>query len=149
MIRSGRRTTIKECSSEWNSSYGSRQTILTEDLCFVEGNVQNSFTYGLGYIASRQRISSSVLSIREFLTGKQVAVVFHFLHSPHLVSCDFFISENKIINIEGRRFDDIETTKTFNQLEQHKIVDLQYYFKKWQDRWGKCIASSDEYFEGD
>ncbi|KAE9534118.1 hypothetical protein AGLY_008854 [Aphis glycines] len=50
-----------------------------------------------------------------------------------------------------QRFDDIETIKknAVDQLKQLKVEDFQHCFKKWQERWDKCITSGGDYFKGD
>lgn len=36
-----------------------------------------------------------------------------------------------------------------DQLNQLKVQNFQHCFKKWQERWDKCITLGGEYFEGD
>ncbi|CAI6344606.1 unnamed protein product [Macrosiphum euphorbiae] len=93
----------------------------------------------------------SALSIREFLADKQIPVVPHPPYSPDLAPCDFFLFPKIKTDLKGQRFDDIETIKknAVDQLKQLKVEDFQHCFKKWQERWDKCITSGGEYFEGD
>ncbi|KAE9537933.1 hypothetical protein AGLY_005905 [Aphis glycines] len=92
----------------------------------------------------------SALSIREFLADKQIPVVPHPPYSPDLALCDFFLFPKIKTDLKGQRLDDIETIKknAVDQLKQLKIENFQHCFKKWQERWDKCITSGGDYFEG-
>jgi hypothetical protein len=52
--------------------------------------------------------------------------------------------------MKGKRFasiPDIEADTT-TRLKGLTKDDFQNCFKKWQERWNKCVASQGDYFEG-
>jgi hypothetical protein len=56
---------------------------------------------------------------------------------------------NKIL--KGKRFANLEEVKAASQKALNSIMFRQFQkcFTQWEKRLDKCIASSEEYFEGD
>jgi hypothetical protein len=55
------------------------------------------------------------------------------------------------MTMKGKGFEssqDIETATTA-QVKTITKEDFQKCFRKWQERWVKCVRSEGEYFEGD
>ncbi|KAF0740779.1 protein GVQW3-like [Aphis craccivora] len=92
-----------------------------------------------------------LIKLREKIPDKQIPVVPHPPYSPYLAPCDFFLFPKIKTDLKGQGFDDIKTIKknAVDQLKQLKVEDFQHCFKKWQERWDKCITSGGDYFEGD
>jgi hypothetical protein len=68
-----------------------------------------------------------------------------------LARCDFWLFPKAKITIKGKCFEsiqDIEAAMTA-QLKTLTKKDFQNCFRKWQERWDKCVRSEGEYFEGD
>jgi len=55
------------------------------------------------------------------------------------------------MTMKGKRFGSIQDTKatTTAKLKTLTKEDFQNCFRKWQERWDKCVRSGEEYFEGD
>jgi len=55
------------------------------------------------------------------------------------------------MTIKGKRFESIWYIEaaTTAQLKTHTKEDFQNCFRKWQERWDKCVRSEWDYFEGD
>ena len=92
----------------------------------------------------------TALSVREFLTTKQVTVLEHPAYSPDLGPYYFFLFQKIKEILKGRHFDDIDdissnTTAALKAIPQNQF---QNCFEGWTRRWHRCIASQREYFEG-
>ncbi|GFV79063.1 hypothetical protein TNCV_2612491 [Trichonephila clavipes] len=93
------------------------------------------------------------LSIKKFLTSKNITVMKHFPYSPDLVPCDFFLfflqlnlAEKELI------FTLVEEVqaKTKNQRKDLlKPLSFQNHYQQWQHRIQKCVNVEGNYFEGD
>jgi len=55
------------------------------------------------------------------------------------------------MTMKVKRFESIQDIEedTTAQLKTVTKEDFQNCFKKWQERWDKCVRSEREYFEGD
>ena len=68
-------------------------------------------------------------------------------YSPDLASCDFRLFPK----LRGCRYETIEETKE----SVRKVIDtltqenFDGAFQKLLERWNKCIATGEDYFEGD
>jgi len=53
--------------------------------------------------------------------------------------------------MKGRRFDDIEEVQanTTRQMTAITKIDFQRCFRKWQERWNKCIQAQGHCFKAD
>ena len=53
--------------------------------------------------------------------------------------------------LRGRRFEDVEEMKeaVTEALDTFTLEDYQRAFKKWLERYNKCIELGGSYFEGD
>jgi hypothetical protein len=79
-----------------------------------------------------------------------MTVVAHPPYQPDLALANFLFFQLKI-KLEGRHFDTIEITKAefqalLNTLTEHDFHDA---FKKYQNRWQRCVPAEGDYFEGD
>jgi hypothetical protein len=89
--------------------------------------------------------------IRQFLSDKKITVRLHLPYSTDLAPCDFWLFPKLKLTVEGKRFASIPEIEaaTTKRLKVLMKDDLQNCFKKWQERWNKCVASQGDYFEGD
>ena len=55
------------------------------------------------------------------------------------------------MSTKGKRFESIQDIEaaTTAKLKTLAKEDFQNCFRKWQERWDKCVRSDEEYFEGD
>jgi len=95
--------------------------------------------------------SHTALSLREFLATKQITVLEHPVYSPDLAPSDFYLFPKIKEILKGRHFDDIDdirsnTTAGLKAIPQNQLENC---FKGRTRRWNRCIASQEEYFEGD
>jgi len=137
MIRSNRRLTIREISEDLNISYGSVQNILTTDL-------------NMRRVSDNTPCHASLL-VWQFLSNKNITVCPHPPYSPDLAPCNFWLFPKVKMTMKGKRFEsiqDIEAATTV-QLKTFTKQDFQNCFRKWQERWDKCVWSEGDYFEGD
>jgi histone-lysine N-methyltransferase SETMAR len=89
--------------------------------------------------------------VRECLASKQINVLEHPPYSPDLAPSDFLLFTKIKEILKGRHFDDIDdirsnTTAALKAVPQNQS---QTCFEGWTRRWHQCIASQEEYFEGD
>ena len=91
------------------------------------------------------------LLVRQFLSNKNITVCPHQPYSPDLAPCDFWLFTKVKMTMKGKHFEliqDIEATMPA-QLKTLTKEDFQNCFRKWQERWDKCVRSEGGYFEGD
>jgi len=91
------------------------------------------------------------LLVWQFLSNKNITVFSHPPYSPDLAPCNFWLFPKVKMTMKGKRFEliqDIEAAMTA-QLKTLTKEDFQNCFRKWQERWDKCVWSEVEYFEGD
>jgi len=127
MIRSNRRLTIREISEDLNISYGSVQNILTTDL-------------NMRRVSDNTPCHASLL-VWQFLSNKNITVCPHPPYSPDLAPCNFWLFPKVKMTMKGKRFEsiqDIEAATTV-QLKTFTKQDFQNCFRKWQERWDKCV----------
>ena len=98
-----------------------------------------------------QRSSPKNKSKEEFLATKQITVLEHPVYSPDLAPNDFFLFPKLKEILKGRNFDDIDdirsnTTAALKAIPQNKFKNC---FEGWTRCWHRCIASQEDYFEGD
>jgi transposase len=74
----------------------------------------------------------------------------HPPYSPDLAPADFFLFPKLKIDLKGRRFQTIEEIQENAIRELRAITEsaFQKAFQQWKKRWGRCIASRGDYFEG-
>ena len=75
----------------------------------------------------------------------------HPLYSPDLAPCDFWLFPKLKKNLRGSRY---ETTEKMKEAVTRVIYtltqeDFQGAFKKLLERYNKCIAAGEDYFEGE
>jgi hypothetical protein len=87
----------------------------------------------------------------EFLSDKKIAVCLLSPYSTDLAPCDFYLFPKLTLTMKGKRFASIAEIEaaTTTRLKGLTKDDFQVCFKKWQERWNKCVASQGDYFEGD
>jgi histone-lysine N-methyltransferase SETMAR len=75
-------------------------------------------------------------------------VLEHPAYSPDLTPNDFFLFPKIMEILKERHFDDIRsnTTAALKDIPQNQF---QNCFERWTRRWHWCIASQEEYCEGD
>ena len=91
------------------------------------------------------------LLIGSYLAKHQKSVVPHPPYSPDLTQADFFLFPKLKTTLKGRLFQTIE------EIQENAIRELcavtesafQEAFQQWKERWEWCIASREDYFEGD
>jgi len=74
----------------------------------------------------------------------------HPPYSPDLAPCDFWLFLKVKMTMKGKHFESIQDIEaaTTAQLKTLTKEDFQNCFRKWQERWDKCVRSGGEYFEG-
>jgi hypothetical protein len=87
--------------------------------------------------------SHTSLFTKEFFTKNDITIV------PHPPFFSLFQRLN--IKLKGGHFDTIEVIEAewqpvLNTLTEH---NFQNAFKKWHERWERCIRAEWDYFEGD
>ena len=93
----------------------------------------------------------TLLLVQQFLSNKNITVCPHLPYSPDLAPCDFWLFPEVKMTMKGKGFEaiqDIEAAKTA-QLKTLTEEDFQNCFRKWQERWDKCVRTEGEYFEWD
>ena len=91
-------------------------------------------------------VQNSIL-VTDYLTKMGMKTVPHPPYSPNLAPCDFWLFPK----LTGCRYDTIEemkeaVTKVIDTLTQE---DFHGAFQKWSERYNKCIAAGEDYFERD
>ena len=83
------------------------------------------------------------LLVRQFLSNKNIMVCPHPPYSPDLAPCDFWLFPRIKMTVKGKRFESIQDIEaaTTAQLKTLTKEDFQNCFRKWQERWDKCVRS--------
>jgi len=90
------------------------------------------------------------LLVRQLLSKKNITVCPHPPYSPDLAQCDFWLFPKVKRTMKGKCFEliqDIEAAMTA-QLKTLTKEDFKNCFRKWQERWDKCVQSEGENFAG-
>jgi hypothetical protein len=84
------------------------------------------------------------------LSDKRITACPHPPYSPDLAPYDFWLFPKLKLTMMGKRFAWIPETEaaTTTCLQGLMKDDFQNCFKKWQERWNKCVASH-TFVEGD
>ena len=93
----------------------------------------------------------TAISANELLAKKGISVVPQPPYSPELSPCDFFLFPKLKFHLKGRHFgtvDNIQKVVT-DQLRALLHEDFQHYYREWEQRLRRCMASQGNYFEGD
>ena len=139
MIRSNRRVTIKEIFEDLNISYGS---VVRR---------KRPKKWANGFILHHDNAPCHILLlVRHFLSNKNITVCPYPPYSPDLAPCDFWLFPKVKMTMKGKRFESIQGIEAAvtAQLKTLTKEDFQNCFRKWQERWDKCVWSEGEYFEG-
>jgi len=91
------------------------------------------------------------LLVRQVLSNKNITVCPHPPYSPDLAPCDFCPFPEVKMTMKGKCFETIQDIEaaTTAQLKTLTNEGFQNCFRKWQERWDKCVQSGGMYFEGD
>jgi len=83
------------------------------------------------------------LLVRQFLSNKNITLCPHSPYSPDLAPCDFWLFLNVKMTMNSERFESIQKIEaaTTAQLKTLTKEDFQNCFRKWQERWDKCVQS--------
>ena len=81
---------------------------------------------------------------------KNITVCPHPHYLSDLAPCDFWLFPKVKMNLNGKCFESIQDIEaaTTAQLKTLMKEDVENCFRKWQERWEKCVRSEGEYFEG-
>jgi hypothetical protein len=81
----------------------------------------------------------------------EMIVVLQPPYSTYLAPADFFMFPKLKSTLKGRRFDTTDEIQKnlMNELFAIPKEAFQKAFQSWQNRWKRCIASEENYFEGD
>ena len=93
----------------------------------------------------------TALSVKQFLTSKNIAVMGHPPYSPDLAPCDFFLFLKVKSCLKGTHFTSVEEVqaKTENLLKDLPKTSFHNCYQQWQHRMQKCVNAEGDYFEGD
>jgi hypothetical protein len=91
------------------------------------------------------------LLVRRFLSSKKFTVCHQAPYSPDLTPCDFWFFPKVKITTKGERFESIQDIEAATTAQPKTLTkeDFQNCFRKWQERWDKCVRSEGEYSEVD
>jgi len=75
------------------------------------------------------------------ISVKNITVCRHPPYSLDLAPCDFWLFPKVKMTMKGKRFESIQDIKaaTTAQLKTLTKEDFQNCFRKWQERWDKCV----------
>src|SRR5215469_4391510 len=83
------------------------------------------------------------LLVWQFLSNKNITMCPHPPYSPDLASCNFWLFPKVKMSMKGKRFESIQDIEAAMsaQLKTLTKEDFQNCFRKWQERWDKCVRS--------
>ena len=102
-------------------------------------------------VAPRQRVGSRVAPHRQLSGKRQTSVVPHPPYSPELAPADICLFPKLKTTLKGRHFQTTEKIQE-NVIRELRTITksvLQEAFEQWKCHWEQCIASREDYFEGD
>jgi transposase len=81
------------------------------------------------------------LLVQQFLSNKNIMVCPHPPYSPDLAMYDFWLFPKIKMTMKGICFESIHEIEapTTVQLKTLTKEDFQNCFRKWQERWDKCV----------
>jgi len=90
------------------------------------------------------------LLVWQFLSNKNITVCRHPPYSPDLAPCDFWLFPKVKMTLKGKGFESIQDIEaaTTAQLKTFTKEDFQNCFRKWQERWDKCVRSGGSTLRG-
>ena len=88
----------------------------------------------------------TLLLVQQFLSNKNITVCPHPPYSLNLAPCDFWLFPKVKMTMKGKCFESIQDNEaaTTAQLKTLTKKDFQNCFRKWQERWDKCVRSDGE-----
>ena len=91
-------------------------------------------------------VQNSIL-VTDYLTKMGIKTVPHPPYSPNLAPCDFCLFSK----LRGCRYETIEEMKeaVMKVIDMLTQEDFHGAFRKLLERYNKCIAAREDYFEGD
>ena len=83
------------------------------------------------------------LLVRQFMSNKNITVCPHPPYSPDLALYDFWLFPTVKMTVKGKCFESIQDIEaaTTAQLKTLMKEDFQNCFRRWQERWDKCVRS--------
>ena len=105
-----------------------------------------------GWILHQYNVPAhSALSVKQFLSSRNITVLEHQPYSPDLAPCDFYLFPKVKSVLKGTHFVSVENVKAktaeiLNSLTGH---DLRNCFEHWQHCMQLCVNAEGDYFEGD
>jgi len=127
-------------------------TEISEDLNISYVHRKRPEKWANGFILHHDNaLRHTSLLVQQFLSNKNITVCPHPPYSPDLAACYFWLFPKVKMTMKGKRFELIQGIKaaTTVQLKILAKEDFQNCFRKWQERWDKCVRSKGEYFDGD
>jgi len=91
------------------------------------------------------------LLVRQFLSNKNIMVCPYPPYSPDLAPYDFWLFPKVKMTMKGKSFESIQDIEaaTTSQLKTLTKEDFQNCcFRKWQERWNKCVRSEGSVLRG-
>ena len=92
----------------------------------------------------------TAISVRQFLTKRQITTLDHPPYSPDLAPSDFWLFPRLKTVLKGTHFASVEdiqavVTSTLRGIKEDEFIQC---FKAWQKRMQRCIDCGGDYFEG-
>ena len=86
---------------------------------------------------------------QQFLAKHKIEKLRQPPHSPDIAPCDFRMFPKLKMALNGKRFDNIETTQSNATRELNAIPKSAFEdcFKMWKHRWERVVQSNGDYFE--
>ncbi|UYV65040.1 hypothetical protein LAZ67_3002893 [Cordylochernes scorpioides] len=102
-----------------------------------------------GYFTSVMRGRHTAHVVLQFLAKHSTIQIPHPPYSPDLAPNDFFLYPKLIMNLKGRKFDNVdmiqaESKATLRNLSKSDFISC---FDNWKKRWNGCIEAGGAYFE--
>jgi transposase len=129
MTWSNRRLTIREISKDLNTSYVRRK---------------RPEKWGNGFILHHDNAPwHTSLLVGYFLSNKNIKVCPQPPYSPGLAPCDFWLFPKVKMTIKDKRFESIQDMEVATTVQLKTLTKevFQNCFRKWQERWDKCVRS--------
>ena len=91
------------------------------------------------------------INVIAFLAKKCILVVLQPTYSPDLSPCDFVLFRKLKFHLKGRHFGTVENIEeaVTDQLKEIPVSDYQRCYEEWEQCLRRCVASQENYFEGD
>ena len=93
----------------------------------------------------------NVLSIRQFVVERNIAILEQPPYSPVFSLCDFFLFPKLSMNIKGIRYKSVEAIQraVTTELRFTPEESLHQCIEEWEGKMGKNIRPERDYFDGE